>query len=120
MSGWIGVNLDGTLAEYHGFDESGVIGEPIDSMVDRVRGWLESGWEVRIFTARIYSDGSPRGNSEAKEALRAIGIWSQFTFGRKLPVTNVKDYGMVELWDDRAVQVEKNTGKPLSPGTRGL
>jgi hypothetical protein len=28
-------------------------------------------------------------------------------------VSNVKDYGMYELWDDRAVTVEKNTGKVI-------
>jgi hypothetical protein len=28
-----------------------------------------------------------------------------------LPVTNCKDLNMVELWDDRAVQVVPNTGQ---------
>ena len=32
-------------------------------------------------------------------------------FGVVLPVTNVKDWHMLELWDDRAVQVEPNTGR---------
>ena len=27
----------------------------------------------------------------------------------------MKDYQMVELWDDRAVQVGKNTGEPVAP-----
>jgi hypothetical protein len=31
-----------------------------------------------------------------------------------------KDYGMHELWDDRAVQVEKNTGRAIGRSTRGL
>lgn len=26
-------------------------------------------------------------------------------------ITNQKDYGMIELWDDRRVQVEPNTGR---------
>jgi hypothetical protein len=33
------------------------------------------------------------------------------SFGKTLKITNVKDRFMVELWDDRAVQVEHNTGK---------
>ncbi len=30
--------------------------------------------------------------------------------GKELEITNVKDFGMIELWDDRAVQVIPNTG----------
>ena len=33
--------------------------------------------------------------------------------GVALDVTNVKDFGMVELWDDRAVSVGLNTGMRL-------
>ena len=29
--------------------------------------------------------------------------------------TCVKDFGMVELWDDRSVQVERNVGVPIDP-----
>ena len=31
-----------------------------------------------------------------------------------LEITNVKDYGMQTLYDDRAVQVERNTGRIIS------
>ena len=31
--------------------------------------------------------------------------------GQELEVTCTKDFGMIELWDDRAIRVEKNTGK---------
>jgi hypothetical protein len=31
-----------------------------------------------------------------------------------LEVTNVKDLHMVELWDDRCVQVVSNTGEPVA------
>lgn len=44
--GWIGVDLDGTLAEYHGWDD-GRIGAPIPKMVQRVKQWLAEGKEVR-------------------------------------------------------------------------
>ena len=36
-SGWIGVDLDGTLAEYHGWKGSEHIGPPIPLMVERVK-----------------------------------------------------------------------------------
>lgn len=110
ISGWIGVDLDGTLAVY-GKWAGGSIGEPVPAMVERVRGWLAQGVEVRIFTARV-SDGDPKTVEE-------IQAWCAQHIGRALPVTNVKDYAMHELWDDRAVQVEKNTGRPIGYSTRG-
>lgn len=42
-----------------------------------------------------------------------IQAWTLEHFGVKLPVTNAKDFGMVELWDDRAIQVEFNTGRRM-------
>ena len=52
QAGWIGVDLDGTLAHYNGWVDETHIGEPIQGMADRVRGWLADGIDVRIFTAR--------------------------------------------------------------------
>jgi hypothetical protein len=78
-----------------------------------VKGWLAAGREVRVFTARVSDD--PDGL-----ALAAILRWCLDHLGQYVPVTNVKDYAMVELWDDRAVTVEANTGRPLAPSTRGL
>lgn len=110
--GWIGVDLDGTLAHYDTWRGVEHVGEPIEAMVRRVTQWLADGREVRIFTARI-SDGEPRTREVIEQwCLRHIGL--------VLPVTNVKDFGMVELWDDRAVQVEANTGEPVGYSTRGL
>ena len=51
--GWIGVDLDGTLAEYNGWQGPANIGAPIPAMVERVKAWLEEGRDVRIFTARV-------------------------------------------------------------------
>ena len=47
--GWIGVDLDGTLAEYHGWKGSEHIGSPLPAMLARVKTWLEQGIEVRVF-----------------------------------------------------------------------
>lgn len=106
MSGWTGVDLDGTLAEYHGWKGGTDIGKPIPKMVKRVKKWLKEGREVRIFTARVALD--PKREQE-----RAIRKWCEEHVGKALLVTNEKDYGMVELWDDRAVQVRVNTGEPV-------
>lgn len=112
--GWIGVDLDGTLAKYDGWKHELHVGEPVPAMVNRVRGWLEQGYEVKVFTARVSDrDGLP-------EIRKCIQAWCLEHVGVVLPVTNVKDYAMIELWDDRCVAVEPNTGRALSPSTRGL
>jgi len=114
MDGWIGVDLDGTLAEYDGWKGASHVGHPIPLMVDRVRTWLSQGYDVRIFTARISNP------VDKIKAIVAIQTWCEKQFGVRLEVTNVKDFGMIELWDDRAVQVEKNTGIRMGYSTRNL
>src|SRR6266403_4230099 len=109
MHGWIGVDLDGTLAVYDGWKHETHIGEPIGAMAFRVKKWLADGVDVRIFTARVGPAG--RAGLTADEVRSCIQDWTEKHFGVRLPVTNMKDFGMVELWDDRAVQVEPNTGR---------
>jgi hypothetical protein len=101
--GWYGVDLDGTLAKYDGWKGTGHIGEPIPKMVERVKKWLKEGKTVKIFTARC-CDGK-------KETVKVIEKWCEEHIGEVLEVTNIKDYGMVEVWDDRAVGVKINTGE---------
>lgn len=102
--GWIGVDLDATLAQYDGWVNETTIGEPIPFMVARVKQWLEEGKEVRIFTARVY------GAKQDSPVVTAIDDWCVKHIGQVLPITCTKDYSMYELWDDRAVQVLPNTG----------
>ncbi|TDW20420.1 hypothetical protein EV128_12550 [Rhizobium azibense] len=102
--GWIGVDLDGTLAHYDKWRGIDHIGAPIPMMVARVKVWLDDGIEVRIMTARVA--GGP-------EAVPPIEAWCEEHIGQRLAVTNVKDFGMVELWDDRAIRVEANTGRVM-------
>lgn len=49
---WIGVDLDGTLAEYGSRNGANDIGNPVPKMLARVKKWLSEGKDVRIFTAR--------------------------------------------------------------------
>lgn len=116
VSGWIGVDLDGTLAEYHGWG-NGEIGVPIPRMVARVKKWLADGVEVRIFTARVgvgagfSSESGVCDTLEFANQQRAlIESWCEIHIGQKLPVTSQKDFAMIELWDDRCVFVAMNTG----------
>lgn len=115
MGGWIAVDLDGTLAEYVGWKSAEDIGPPIAPMVARVKKWLSEGQEVRIFTARVTEPRTRIGdrNVEGVEHVRqAIERWCKEHIGVVLPVTNIKDFGMVELWDDRAIRVRMNVGEP--------
>ncbi len=111
---WIGVDLDGTLAHYDGWKGETHIGEPIPLMVERVQRWLRIGYKVRILTARVSHP------DQAVAAEEAIGAWCLKHLGTVLPVTCRKDYAMLELWDDRAVQVIANTGEAVGTSTRGL
>jgi len=104
--GWIGVDLDGTLAHYDGWEGIAHIGAPVQRMAARVRRWLDQGREVRILTAR-YSSAFP----DREDAARHIQDWTEKHLGRRLRVTCEKDFEMAELWDDRAVRVEFNTGR---------
>ena len=106
MSGYRGVDLDGTIAHYDGWKDDGHIGDPVPIMVNRVKKWLANKEEVRIVTARAFGRGS-------ETSIKNIKAWCLKHFGQELAVQCHKDFGMIELWDDRAVTVEINTGRVL-------
>lgn len=101
---WTGCDLDGSLAKYTKWEGATEIGEPIPKMVSRVKRWLSDGKAVKIMTARVADDKDGK-------IKRAIGDWCEKHIGQRLPVTNEKDQYMEELWDDRAIQLKKNTGE---------
>lgn len=74
-------------------------------MVERVRRWLARGERVKIFTARFHGHGM-----NGQDVVTPIEQWCEKYLGQKLPVTCSKDFGMLELWDDRAIQIVSNTG----------
>lgn len=109
MTGWIGVDLDGTLAFYDEWRGPEHVGAPIMPMVERVRAWLTEGRAVKIFTARIAC------SLEQQIPVReAIYKFCREQFGTTLPITCSKDFAMIELWDDRCVQVIPNTGRTIA------
>jgi hypothetical protein len=137
--GWIGVDFDGTLATYDKWVHESHCGEPIAPMVKLVKKWRAEGRDVRIFTARVFPVAFAAPTAFHGEwaiipgvglpserikgcglAITAIQAWCKEHLGEILPITCVKDYGMIELYDDRAVQVRANTGELVGESTRGI
>ena len=110
MPRWIGVDLDGTLAKSVLAQTGDEIGPPIHPMVQLVKEWLTHGEDVRIFTARVNPN---QGVYDAIRARKHIEAWCQHHLGQILPVTYEKDWDMALLFDDRARQVEHDTGRVL-------
>jgi hypothetical protein len=128
---WIGVDLDGTLAQLHTVLPWNVFGPPIPRMVERVKAWVASGHTVRIITARVfpYIHGNPAFNHaysysqqclvtgemfKISQMLQVIREYTEEHVGTALDATCAKDYRMLQFWDDRAVQVVANTGMTLA------
>ena len=113
--GWVGVDLDGTLALT--CSNTREIGAPIAPMLARVHDWLDQGLEVRIVTARVGASGvtlrdgtvDDQCNAERQRAL--VEAWCVEHVGQRLKVTASKDIAMIELWDDIVIQVVKDTGR---------
>jgi len=100
---WYGVDLDGTLAIWNETSTLDRIGAPIPAMVDMVRRMVDNGIRVKIFTARACNPAQ----------IPKIRAWMKQNGLPDLEITNVKDYYMERLYDDRAIRVERNTGKIL-------
>jgi hypothetical protein len=98
------VDLDGTLAYYDGWKGPEVIGKPIPTMLERVRKWVSEGKVVKIFTARATNP----------DQIPMVQKWLDDLELEMLEITCTKGTDGEEFWDDRAVTVEKNTGKVLT------
>ena len=116
VNGWIGVDLDGTLA-MQAHQTPYEIGAPVPEMVARVRGWLAHGYNVRILTSRLTpSAASPRDVDTVKAAIEG---WCLLHLGQAIPVTNIKDHVLLAILDDRAVHVTRDTGVPNAKVSEG-
>lgn len=104
----IAVDLDGTLAEYHGWKGIDHIGKPIPAMVEKCRKAFEEGKEIHIFTARL-------ADEDIRDLEKIIEHIDNWISRENMPFdvtsyTCVKHKFFKEFWDDRAVQVIANTG----------
>ncbi len=107
------VDLDGTLAEYHGWKGYDHIGAPIPAMVDKVWAWLRAGDEVVIFTARAVDwDGAHPEAKHMPTIIATIQDWTEKYFGVRMKVTGTKG-PWDHAYDDGINQVVRNTGKTL-------
>lgn len=97
----IAVDLDATLAEHHGWKGKDHIGPPVPAMLKRVKDWIAQGKKVIIHTAR----------ADRPENIPPIRKWLKEHVGQELTVTNKKLPAISRFYDDRAVQVERNTGR---------
>jgi hypothetical protein len=107
---WVGVDLDSTLAYHTSGDSIWTIGNPVPKMQETVIKLLETGYEVRIMTARV---GTVTGeNYFVSQQKQLIEDWCQEYLGTILPITASKDFRMILLLDDRAVRIKQNEGVP--------
>ncbi|MBU1195129.1 MAG: hypothetical protein KKE62_04695 [Proteobacteria bacterium] len=101
---WVGVDLDGTLAYWDSSSSIEQIGEAVPAMLALVKKMIHNNMRVKIFTARA---NDPEQLGLIREWLKANGL-------PELEITNVKDYYMQRLYDDRCIQVERNTGRLIA------
>ncbi len=106
------VDFDGVLAETVDTPGPDQIGAPIPSLIRRVKIWRESGIEVRIFTARVSTEGGKR-RALVQQERAAIETWCLEHLGEVLPITCEKSWRTARIYDDRAWRVEQNTGRIL-------
>lgn len=99
----IAFDLDGTLAKYDNWKGLNHIGEPIIPIINKLKKYLANNEKCCIFTARATSEKN-------KEPIKK---WLIKNIGREIPITNIKNTNIKKFYDDRAIAVEKNTGKIL-------
>lgn len=108
--GWYGFDLDGTLAEYHGWVSEQHIGKPIPAIARIFLRLIHQGKRVKIITARMSPMFTPPEETEA-----VIRAWLKEHFNTEISemveLTNEKDPKMIAMYDDRCISVEANTGK---------
>ena len=110
---WVGFDFDGTLATYDGVNFPAA-GDPIMFTCTALQDCLDAGMEVRIVTARAATAEDPQNPhytaAENAALLEPVRRFCREVFNRELPITAEKDFMMLRLWDDRAVQVIPNIG----------
>lgn len=117
----IALDLDKTLFYHESKWGISKIGDPIPKMVERVKGWINKGHRISIFTARAcpFAFGKDRREESERqktlihEALEKAGL-------PKFDVTCMKSPSFTHFIDDRAHRVIANTGEMKSDEQIGL
>lgn len=106
---WYGFDLDRTLAEYPPKNGES-IGKPISNIVRVLKQYIREGRDCRILTARV---GPDKSTFEINAFKYDLDRWLRQHIGTTLLATCEKDHFVMEMWDDKAVQVVPNTGEIL-------
>lgn len=114
--GWVGFDLDGTLATYTGWVGFSRIGQPVPEIVSLMVAYASQGYEVRVFTGRVAPD--PDSNDIPVEDRRdLIRQWLSTCVVPYLPegypeikITHEKDKYLYMAYDDRVQGVVPSKG----------
>lgn len=115
---WMGVDFDGTLHDRSTAVDLNNLGKPVPEMLSLVKQWLAEGMQVRLLTARVadVQKNMPEGmtiEDFKSHQIKILNEWCLQYIGQILPITCSKDAYMYRLYDDRAVAIERNTGRIL-------
>ena len=100
----IALDLDGTLAHYDGWKGVEHIGAPIPALAEKVHAWVEKGYKITIFTARVSVE------EEAPDAAHHIAAWLAKHSFPPFEITAIKHKHFTMFIDDRAHGVIANEG----------
>ena len=103
----IALDLDKTIAFYEGHWKATKVGEPILPMVERVKEWLNKGYRVTIFTARLDRE---EGSEDYEKQINMITEFLKRAGLPNLPKTATKLREFTHFIDDRAWNCEANKG----------
>lgn len=106
VEAWDGYDLDRTLVLHDKMDDVLELGKPIMPMIEHMKKTIKGGRKVKIFTARV-SFADERINNAVRKVIQDYFFK---LVGVMLEVTNIKDQGMRNLYDDRAYHVVPNEG----------
>ncbi len=94
-------DVDGCLAEYHGWAGRDTIGKPIQSVVDALKKEYDSGSRIIIFTCRVNN----LDNTISVEGVLSLYNWlKEHKIGYHSIWTGVGKPYAHEYWDDKAVR----------------
>ena len=117
--GWVGFDLDGTIAQYTEFKGWQHIGDPVPGFIYLIKKLRAAGITCKIFTARCSAESRAIDGLTFEQVEKVIQDWTEKYIGERLPVTAEKGCSMIFFFDDSAVQVDKNTGN-LTAGSKGF
>lgn len=108
----IALDSDRTLAHYESSWRGSKIGPVFPKMLEKAKYWLNKGYRVSIFTARVSSKGRSLEQIQRQESMIR-----QFLIDNGLPLLEIisdKQPKFTHFVDDKAVVAIENTGEILN------